>query len=370
MRIALIGPTHPYKGGIVHHTTELAHRLHKAGHDVDLLSWSAQYPTILYPGVQKAPMDKPETPPFGRTTYPLSWKNPLGWAKVGRKLRGYDLVVFVFVTSIQAPAYLTMMKSMGRKRHTKVMALCHNVLPHERKFFDVPLTKAVLSRVDQVLVHTAAQADLAHELTKAAVITTEMPPHLPAKPKGKAKQSGKLTHNLFFFGMVRKYKGVDNLLKAVAQVPGVSVTIGGEVWGGTEKYDQLIAELGIKDRVTMHTGYIPSQQIPELINAADALVLPYRSGTATQNIWLAFAHGKPVIATKVGSMAKQVRDSVDGLLCEPDDVNSLAQAIRTFYEPGVAEHLTKNVPPLPEDETWEAYIADMLAGLAENPLKK
>jgi glycosyltransferase involved in cell wall biosynthesis len=369
MRVALIGPTHPYKGGIVHHTTELAHRLDKAGHDVDLISWSAQYPTILYPGIQKAADDKPETPPYGKTTYPLSWKNPIGWARVGRRLRDYDLVIFVFVTSVQAPAYLTMMKALGKHRRAKVMALCHNVLPHERKFFDVPLTKAVLSRVDQVLVHTPSQADLARELTSAIVVAAEMPPHLPAKPKGKVKRSGKLTHNLFFFGMVRKYKGVDNLLKAAAQVPGVSVTIGGEIWGGREKYDQLISELGIKDRVTMHTGYIPSQQIPELIGAADALVLPYRSGTATQNVWLAFAHGKPVIATKVGSMGKQVRDSVDGLLCEPDDVESLAKAIETFYEPGVAEHLTKNVPPLPEDEAWEAYIADMLAALTTSPGK-
>jgi glycosyltransferase involved in cell wall biosynthesis len=365
MRIALVGPTHPYKGGIVHHTTELAHRLEKAGHNVDLISWSAQYPKILYPGVQRAANDKPETPPFGKTTYPLSWKNPAGWGIVGRKLRAYDLVIFVFVTSVQAPAYLTMMKAMGNKHHTRVMALCHNVLPHERKFFDVPLTKAVLGRVDQVLVHTAAQAELAHELTKAVVTVAEMPPHLPAKPKGAIKTAGKLTHNLFFFGMVRKYKGVDNLLKAVAQVPGVNVTIGGEVWGGTEKYDQLIAELGIQDRVTMITGYIPSQQIPELIAAADALVLPYRSGTATQNVWLAHAHGKPVIATTVGSMVSQVHNDIDGLLCKPDDVDSLAKAIKTFYEPGVAARLTKNVPALPEDEAWEAYIVDIVADIQQ-----
>lgn len=367
MRIALIGPTHPYKGGIVHHTTELAHRLEQAGHDVALISWSAQYPALLYPGVQKAPADKPETPPFKNTRYPLSWKNPLGWARVGRALRKYDLVIFVFVTSIQAPAYLTMLKAMGTRRRAKVLALCHNVLPHERKFFDVPLTRAILGKVDNVLVHTQAQAELAQSLTKATVITTEMPPHLPAKPATQPtpEASLNLTHNLFFFGMVRKYKGVDNLLKAIAQVPGVRVTIAGEVWGGTETYEQLIAALGIKDRVKLLTGYLPSQQIPELIAQSDALVLPYRSGTATQNVWLAFAHGKPVIATKVGSMAKQVRDSVDGLLCEPDDVPSLAAAIRTFYEPGVAEHLTRNVPPLPEDETWEAYIADMVAGIAK-----
>jgi glycosyltransferase involved in cell wall biosynthesis len=363
MRIALIGPTHPYKGGVVHHTTELAHRLEKAGHDIDLISWSAQYPTILYPGVQRAADDKPETPPFKNTTYPLSWKNPLGWAAVGRKLRKYDLVIFVFVTSIQAPAYLTMMQAMGSKRRAKVMALCHNVLPHERKFFDIPLTKAVLGKVDQVLVHTPAQAKLAKELTKAEITVTDMPPHLPARPKGKTKASNTLTQNLLFFGMVRKYKGVDNLLKAVARTPDIHVTIAGEVWGGIEPYHILMDELGIRERVTFHSGYIPSAQIPELFAAADALVLPYRSGTGTQNIWLSFAHSKPVIATKVGSMSQQVRNDIDGLLCKPNDVTDLAKAIKHFYEPGVAAKLTKNVPELSENDAWESYIGDMLASL-------
>ncbi|MEK7153640.1 MAG: glycosyltransferase family 4 protein, partial [Patescibacteria group bacterium] len=297
--------------------------------------------------------------------YPLSWKNPIGWASVGRKLRTYDVVVFVFVTSIQAPAYLTMLQTIGRKRRAQVMALCHNVLPHERKFFDIPLTKAVLGRVDQVLVHTPAQADVAKDLTNATIITTELPPHLPAKPKGTAGRSDKFTRNLFFFGMVRKYKGVDILMKAIANVPDVTITIGGEVWGGTEQYERLMDELGIRSRVTFLNDYIPSQQIPELLAASDALVLPYRSGTATQNVFLAFAHGKPVIATRVGSITKQVRDGTDGLLCKPDNVQDLTKAIKRFYEPGMAAKLTNNVPKLSEDDAWESYIVDLLAEVSE-----
>lgn len=358
MRIALIGPTHPYKGGIPHHTTELAHRLKAEGHDVALISWSAQYPTILYPGVQKVPDDKPEIPVFGNTTYPLSWKNPAGWVKVGRSLRKYDMVIIAFVSSVQAPAYVTMLKAMGKKRG-QVVALCHNVLPHEARFFDKPLTKAVLGAVGQVLVHTPAQAELARTLTKATVTVAEMPPHLPAK--GNSKHTDKLNHHLFFFGMVRKYKGVDVLLRALALTPDVSVTIAGEVWGGTEKYEQLMAELHIQDRVTFLPGYLPSQQIPELFAEADALVLPYRSGTGTQNVTLAYAHGVPVIATKVGSMAKQVHDGVDGLLCKPDDVASLAKAIKKFYEPGVAEKLRKGIPKVSGDKEWTAYVEGLLS---------
>lgn len=368
MRIALIGPTHPYKGGIAHHTTELAHKLKGAGHDVQLLSWSEQYPGFLYPGVQRVPNDKPETKPYPETTYPLSWKNPAGWAKVGRSLRKYDAVVFVFVTSVQAPAYLTMLKAMGRKHRGHVVALCHNVLPHERKFFDVPLTRAVLSRVDQVMVHTQSQAEIVEGLTTQTIITVaEMAPHLPAKPK--EKHATKTQRSLLFFGLVRKYKGVDVLLRALAQAPNVRLTIAGEIWGGTDTYDQLIAELNIQDRVTLRAGYIASQDLPELFAQADAVVLPYRSGTATQNVYLAHAHGIPVIATKVGSMAKQVRNDIDGLLCKPDDVDDLAKAINHFYEKGVAAKLQKNIPTIPTEPIWEEYIEALLAEVAEKKLE-
>jgi len=358
MRIALVGPTHPFKGGIAHHTTELAHKLKDSGHDVSLISWSSQYPSILYPGVQKVPNDKPETAVFGNVEYPLSWKDPAGWVKVGKRLRQFDMVILVFVTSIQAPAYLTMLKSLGKSYKGEVVALCHNVLPHERRFFDLPLTKAILSRVNRVLVHTPAQAKLAKTLTKAEITMLEMPPHLPAKAKG--KHSKDVKRHLLFFGMVRKYKGVDVLLQALAQVPDVTLTIAGEIWGGTEKYDQQMAELGITDRVTLLSGYVPSQQIPELFAAADALVLPYRSGTATQNATLAFAHGLPVVATTVGSMAKQVRNDKDGILCSPDDVADLAAAIKHLYEPGMIEKLRKNLPDVSGTEEWKTYIAGLV----------
>ncbi|HEY5668202.1 MAG TPA: glycosyltransferase family 4 protein [Candidatus Saccharimonadales bacterium] len=357
-RIALIGPAHPYKGGIVHHTTELAHRLEHEGHDVSLLSWSAQYPSFLYPGEQRAPNDKPDVAPFANTSYPLSWKNPAGWLKVGRQLRSCDVVIIVFASSVQAPAYLAMLRARG-KCPGRVVALCHNVLPHERRFFDKPLIRAVLSRVDQVLVHTPEQAQLAKTLTKAHITTAQIPPHLPAKPQG--RHSTQLTRQLLFFGLVRPYKGVDVLLRALAAVPDVHATIGGEIWGGREQYDKLVSELGLQDRVTLTNGYVPSQDLPNLLAKADVLVLPYRSGTATQNITLAHAHGLPVIATKIGSMASQVREGIDGLLCAPDDVNSLAKAIKRFYEPGVAARLQKGIPPFSEDEQWGTYIASLLA---------
>jgi glycosyltransferase involved in cell wall biosynthesis len=363
MRIAIVGPTYPYKGGIAHHTTELAHRLAASGHLVELFSWSAQYPDWLYPGVQRANDDRPDTPPFPRTSYPLSWRNPAGWLATGARLRNFDRVVFVFVTSIQAPAYLTMLGALGSRGRRRAIALCHNVLPHERRFFDVPLTRAVLQRVGRVLVHTEAQATLARELGARDVAVADMPPHLPAHPKDAQRTSdAPLKRRLLFFGLVRPYKGVDVLLEALAGVPDVGLTIAGEFWGGRETYDEQLQRLGLADRVVLESGYVPSQRIPELFAASDALVLPYRNGTATQNVQLAHAHGVPVIATRVGSLPAQVRDELDGILCDPDDAADLRRAIQRFYEPGVATTLRANIPEVSSDADWERYLPFLLGG--------
>jgi glycosyltransferase involved in cell wall biosynthesis len=155
MRIAVIGPAHPFKGGIAQYTTELAHRLTGAGHQVSLVSWSHQYPKLLYPG--QLTVARPEVPLFPGTSRLLSWRRPDSWYRVGRRLRDQDLVVLVVVTPVQMPAYLGILAGLGRHRAARVVAQCHNVLPHERRAIDVRLMRAVLSRVDGVLVHSPAE---------------------------------------------------------------------------------------------------------------------------------------------------------------------------------------------------------------------
>jgi glycosyltransferase involved in cell wall biosynthesis len=181
VRIALVGPAHPYKGGGARHTTELAHRLAADGHQVIIESWRAQYPARLYPGQQT--VDEPEGEPFPRTYRRLAWYRPDGWYLAGRRLRGADLVVFAFLAPIQAPPYLNILAALGRRRRRHTLVICHNVLPHERRPGDVPLTRALLRRAARALVHSPAQAELARSLAPTLRITvTPMPPHLPHLP--------------------------------------------------------------------------------------------------------------------------------------------------------------------------------------------
>jgi glycosyltransferase involved in cell wall biosynthesis len=396
VRIALVGPAHPYKGGGARHTTELAHRLAAAGHDVVIESWRAQYPARLYPGQQL--LDVPEGEPYPRTRRRLAWYRPDGWLAEGRRLASADLVVFALLTPLQVPAYLTILAALRRAsdplqpllpRRPRTVVICHNVLPHERRLGDIALTRALLSRVDTVLVHSPAQAIQARDLAPAAsVVTAQMPPHLPCSLGGDERRplggddppqtppahgsaglsdEGELpiaswAGRLLFFGIVRPYKGLDVLLRALAAgPPNLTLTVAGEFWGGTAETENLVAELGIADRVRLRPGYVPASEIPALFAAADALVLPYREATASQNALLAFAHGVPVITTTAGALADLVRDGVDGLTCAPGDVADLARVLREISVPGTARRLRAGVTATDPAPYWADYLKALLA---------
>jgi glycosyltransferase involved in cell wall biosynthesis len=167
---------------------------------------------------------------------------------------------------------------------------------------------------------------------------------------------------LLFFGIVRPYKGVDVLLRALAQAPPhVTLTIAGEFWTDITDLEYLVAELGVRDRVTLRPGYVPADQIAGLFAAADALVLPYREATASQNAVLAFAHGVPVITTTAGALAEAVRDGVDGLTCAPGDEADLLRALREFSDPLVARRLRAGVRAVDPEPGWAAYLRALLA---------
>ncbi|MEU5864906.1 glycosyltransferase family 4 protein [Nonomuraea sp. NPDC047529] len=353
MRIAIVGPTYPYKGGGAQHTTELAHRLAAQGHDVVIESWRAQYPSFLYPGQQT--ISEPEGTPYPRTARRLDWRRPDGWFAAGRRLRTADLVVLAVLSPVQVPPYLGILSGIGRKVRT--VALCHNVLPHERKPYDQPLMKALLRRVDGVLAHSEQQAELARGLAPGRPVgVAGLPPHLPSTS---AEQSSGVRGRLLFFGMVRPYKGLDLLLRALPE--GVSLTVAGEFWGGLDDTKALIDELGLADRVELRPGYVPAADVPKLFAAADALVLPYRSATASQNVWLGHEHGVPVIATRVGALADHVTDGVDGLLVEPGDAGALRAAIERFYASGEPERLRSGVKAVDPEPFWAAYAGALLA---------
>jgi glycosyltransferase involved in cell wall biosynthesis len=353
-RVAVVGPAHPFKGGVAHHTMTLAQRLGDAGHEVEIVSWSRQYPARLYPGepfVQGEP-ELDDMPPIRRG---LAWNRPDSWWREARRLRSRDLVVFAHVTPVQAPAYRVMLRCLRRARPETVV-ICHNVLPHERRALDRRLVASLLRSADRIIAHSSQQADLVRTLTHRPVTVAPLAAHMPRAFAPTARREG-VQHRVLFFGLVRPYKGLDVLLRALAEGPAdLQLRVAGEFWGGVNETRALVDELGLEDRVELRPEYVSSAEVPGLFGDVDALVLPYRTATGSQGVDLAFRFGVPVIATRAGSLPDKITEGVDGIVVEPDDVSALAGALREFYVAGRPEELRGNVRSTDATDDWQRYL--------------
>lgn len=363
MRIAVVGPTHPFKGGIAQHTTYLAHELRRAGHEVQVVSWKSQYPDLLYPGVQPV-SGEPELPVFGATRRRLHWARPWTWLGEGRRLGAADLVVLAHVTPVQVPPYWLMLwAARSARRRGRIVVICHNVLPHEHTVLQRPLVRALLGRADAVVTHSAEQAEVARELTDVPVAMVPLAPFAPPHASRVDVHSPRVHRRLLFFGLVRPYKGLDVLLQALADgPPDVQLRVVGEFWGGVDAYVEQCRSLGISHRVELVPGYVAAEDVPAHFAGVDALVLPYRSATGSQAPLTAFGFGLPVITSDAEALAARVTPGVDGLVVPAGDAAALADAITTFYTADRALELRAGVDRVDHVAMWSDYLRALGAG--------
>lgn len=371
LRIAIVGPTHPYSGGIATHTTSLARRLQEAGHRVRLLSWKAQYPSFLRSGTTRVPEDEPEVAPFAGATARLAWYDPISWIRAGLSMRRADIVVVTGVTPYHAVPYAVMHLAAGRRPRGVVLA--HNVLPHEHGRFDEALVRFMYRQYGAVLVHSDEQAGLARGIVGDDAGVDVRVTRLPladlllgdagdATAPNAERDSDLVT--VGFFGMVRRYKGVDQLIEAAARVPGVRIVVRGEFWQPVDEYREQVRALGIEDRVEIVDGYVAMADMASLIRGFDVVALPYRTGSSSINVALAHRFGTPVLVSDAGTLALDVRDRVDGLVVPADDVEALAAALARLTRPGELERLRAGVDAHGSDRMWEAYT-DTVASFVE-----
>lgn len=358
MRITVVGPVHPFKGGIAQHTARLVSALAARGHDVTVETWRRQYPARLYPG--QLTVEAPEFPPHRPTKRDLAWNRPDTWWRVGRRSRRSDVVIVAHVSPFHAaPLRVLLGAAAGAGRRVVV---AHNVFPHERKPLDRTLVRLLLRAPDAVVTHGEHEAALARGITAAEVAMAPLPPHFPPGFRPGRPAPG-THHRLLFFGLVRPYKGLDIALRALATGPEqVRLRVAGEFWGGRGETEALIDELGVGDRVELIPQYIEADRVPALFADVDALVLPYRSATGSQGVWTAFQFGVPVITTDAGGLARDVTRGVDGLVVPAGDADALAGALHDFYRPGVPERMRVAVRPVDPEPYWDQYVAAVLGG--------
>jgi D-inositol-3-phosphate glycosyltransferase len=355
--IVLVGPTHPYTGGISQHTTRLALELDKAGHHTVVESWKAQYPNRLYRGTITVPDGEPEIGIPHHVVEELTWYSPLSWFLAGRRHRGSRIVLSI-PTAFHAVPYWVLAKAAGK--NGDVWGIVHNVIPHDSGRFSRVLMGWFLNTLNRIIVHGegAKEDALALGCADDKITVTTLPSPWPPIASTQPTQNSTQPVRVLFFGTIRPYKGLDVLLEAVAGTATVSLTIAGEFWDDRTRYDEFITRLGIEDRVTIFSGYLPASRFADVFGQADVLVLPYRHGTGSIVRELGFRYGLPVIATTVGAIGVGIDHDTTGLLIAPNSVEALTDALRRASDPATVNRWAGEVLRRQRGEQahWDAYV--------------
>ncbi len=336
MRIAVIGPTYPFRGGISHYTTLLTRELRQE-HEVLLVSFKRQYPRWLFPGKSDR---EPEAGAVRESAeYMIDSLNPLTWLQTVRRITQFapDLVVMQWWVPFWAVAWGGIGRLLKRNLPSAKLAyIVHNALPHEPSRFDRVAVKFALAPADKLIAQAQSEAN------KLQLLTPDKPLAIVPHPSYAALgteisdeplpvPADKLL--LLFCGLIRPYKGLDILLDALPTVlkkHDVHLGIVGEMWGGGAEYFEQIDRLGIGEHVTVINEYVSNAVLGKWVQSAEVVVLPYRSATQSGIAQLAFGLGTPVITTRVGGLVDVVEDGVTGLLVEPNDPVALSETICQF----------------------------------------
>jgi glycosyltransferase involved in cell wall biosynthesis len=373
--IIILGPAHPFRGGgITTFNERLATEFQHRGYEVTIYNFSLQYPGFLFPG--KSQYSTEAAPEHLKILQKVNSINPLNWIKVGNELKRLrpDLVVVRYWLPLMGPALGTILRKIKKNRHTKVIAVTDNVIPHEKRPGDKPFTHYFLKPCDAfITMSNKVMKDLKSIEPGKPAIQVAHPLYDnfgAAISKEAARQElglGSEERVMLFFGFIRKYKGLDILLDAMAllkarvsnsglQVP--TLLIAGEFYEDEKIYQQKIDELGIRDNLVLKAHFITDSEVKNYFCAADVVVQPYRNATQSGVTPLAYHFEIPMIVTNVGALPDYVPHEKTGLVAAPTAA-SLAAAIERYFELGEAYFL----PQLREEKkkySWEVLTDEII----------
>ena len=342
MRVVIIGPAYPLRGGLATYNEQLARAFRAAGDEVRLVTFSLQYPNFLFPG--QTQFSTEAGPSDLAIEVSLNSVNPLSWLAVGRRLRRErpDLVVFRFWLPFMGPALGTVARLVRRNGHTRVVAITDNVIPHEKRPGDRLLTRYFLRACDGFVTMSRSVLSDLQRLGFGGKPALYRPHPLydnfgPIRPKAKALAALKLPDNvgyLLFFGFIRAYKGLDILLEAfadarIAMLP-IKLIIAGEFYEDAAPYKAVIQEYKLQDRLILATDFIPNEEVVNYFCAADLIVQPYKNATQSGVSQIAYHFERPMLVTNVGGLAELIPAGVVGYVVSPTAA-AIADAVVDFY---------------------------------------
>lgn len=381
-RVGVIGPHPPYRGGIAQFTEQFSRALLKAGVPIEPISFSRQYPSLFFPGksqeIPAGTLVEASGQQGGTLEGPsparlLDSINPFSWRKTADHLiqAGVSDVAIMHWMPFFAPAYATIARRL-RRAGVRVTAIVHNANPHERQPFAVPLTRWFLSNCDRIVaLSETVKRDI---VAMRGTVDVDVRPHPvydqfgPIIEQNEARKHIGLPSKsvsgqplLLFFGLIRRYKGLDVLLDAMTRMKEKPfLQVAGEWYEDRAEAESFIAAHGLSEQVIIRDTYIPDNEVAALFSAADAVVQPYRSATQSGVVQTAFHFGRPVVVTGVGGLPEMVRHGEDGLIVAPEDPDALAAALDDLLTGDTQAKLAEGALRARERHSWPAFIEPFL----------
>jgi len=369
MKIVIIGTAYPMRGGIAHYISLLYKVLVKHGHEVKIISFKRQYPSIFFPGKTQQDLSK-EIEPIPSEPM-LDSIGPLSWIRTILAIHRFkaNLVIFKYWMPFFAPCYAVISFFTRLFTITKIMYICDNIIPHEHRIEDRLLTSIGLWNVHYFIVQSSTvKNDLLYFRPNA--IYREVPhpvyeifsnqytrdharKHFHFKSKDKV---------ILFFGYIRKYKGLHYLIEAMSIVlhqMDVRLLIAGEFYDDRENYLQQIQRLGLEEAVSVIDDYIPNEEVGLYYSAADVIVLPYISATQSGIIQIAYNYEKPVITTNVGGLPEVVAEGKTGFIVPSKNAEALAQAIVKFFKIKNKQKFAENIKEYKKQFSWDRMAVEI-----------
>lgn len=361
LHIAIVGPAHPYRGGLASIMETMAREYQRRGYRVDILTFTLQYPALLFPGKSQT-VDTP--PPTDLSIErKVSTINPMTWWQVGRKLCKLrpDIVLMKYWTPFMAPCFGSIARLARKNGHTRVICQIDNVEPHEHHITDKMFNRYYLRSVDGFIY----MSEQVHgELTAYTHAPALFSPHPMFEHFGERKERTEACNALgldpgtryaLFFGLIRDYKGLDTLIEAWAKFrrSGHKLLIAGEFYASRDKYIVLIERLGLQDDIILHDHFIPDSEVANYFSASDCVVLPYKTATQSGVTQIAYNFRTPIIVTDVGGLKEIVPNGVVGYVVD-SSVEGVVDGLNRIYEQGRLDEFTHNMEHERKRFSWAA----------------
>lgn len=370
MKIIIVGPAHPYRGGLATFNECMAQQFLQDGADVSIETYTLQYPSLLFPGKTQYTTD---APPKGlsikRSVHAL---NPFNWLKVGKRLRNEqaDLVLLRYWMPFMAPCMGTIGRLIRKNKRTKVVGLVDNIIPHEKRIGDALLSRYFVNSMDAfVVLSDSVKEELRQFDAKKPCLVTPHPTYnhygnlLPKQEAASLLGLDANAHYILFFGFIRDYKGLDVLMRAYADkrmaVRNIRLIVAGEFYNNAQKYHALEKELGLDGKIHWFSDYIPNEEVTRFFSVADLVVQPYKTATQSGISQMAYHFEKPMVVTEVGGLPEIVPHGKVGYVV-PINEKAVADAVVDFFDNHQLADFLPHIKAEKKKYTWENFCKVVL----------